>query len=400
MTRPLEGIKVLDFSEHGFVPSAAAALGDFGADVIKIERFQGDPMRTIIASGMVASKDGYDFQFELYNRNKRGIALDVETSAGREVFEKLVAWADVYLTNQLPRVRRKLRTEPADVMAINSRVVYAKGHGQGQRGADSEAGGFDAVSYWARGGVAHVLTAPDAARPTQQRPALGDGPSGMFLAGGICAGLVHALRTGKGVVVDVSLLGSAAWTLGPDLAYATLVGEQLPMADPASWNPLARQYKTSDGRWISLMMIDEQRYWPQVSQALGLTDLTGRYADQLARRQAWPKIADRIQAAIGALDHDALGARLKAAGCIFSFYATPTEVAQDPAVVDNGYLMPHPEHPDVRLAAAPAQFDDELPSARRPGPKPGEHSCEILAELGYDAADISALLDQKVVAQS
>ncbi len=173
MTRPLEGIKVLDFSEHGFVPSAAAALGDFGADVIKIERFQGDPMRTIIASGMVASKDGYDFQFELYNRNKRGIALDVETPAGREVFERLVAWADVYVTNQLPRVRRKLKTAPADVMAINPKVVYAKGHGQGQRGVDSEAGGFDAVSYWARGGVAHVLTAADATRPTQQRPGAG-----------------------------------------------------------------------------------------------------------------------------------------------------------------------------------------------------------------------------------
>ncbi len=239
-------------------------------------------------------------------------------------------------------------------------------------------------------------------RPAQRSSgqALGDGPSGMFLAGGICAGLVHALRTGKGVVVDVSLLGSAAWTLGPDLAYATLAGEQMPMADPVTWNPLSRQYKTSDGRWISLMMIDEQRYWPQASRALGLTDLTEKYADRAVRKLAWPEIADRVQAAIGALDHDALGARLKAADCIFSFFATPTEVADDPAVVDNGYLMRHPEHPDVRLAAAPAQFDDELPSARRPGPKLGEHSREILAELGYCTADIRGLLDQNVVAQS
>lgn len=198
MTRRLEGVRVLDFSEHGFVPSAAAALGDFGADVVKIERLAGDAMRRIIASGMVATKDGYDFQFELFNRNKRGIALDVEQPAGREIFEKLVRWAEVYITNQLPRVRRKLRTEPSDVFALNPSIVYARGHGQGQRGPDAEAGGFDGVSYWARGGVAHVLTDANATRPTKQRPALGDGPSGMFLAGGICAGLVHVGRTGKG----------------------------------------------------------------------------------------------------------------------------------------------------------------------------------------------------------
>src|SRR5947209_6272419 len=130
MTLPLAGIKVVDFSEHGFVPSAAAVLADWGADVVKIERLRGDAMRGIIASGMVASVHGYDFLWELVNRNKRGIALDVEAPAGRAVFEKLVAHVDVYVTNQLPRVRRRLRTEPADLFAINPRLVFARGSGQ------------------------------------------------------------------------------------------------------------------------------------------------------------------------------------------------------------------------------------------------------------------------------
>ena len=108
MTLPLAGIKIVDFSEHGFVPSGAAALGDWGADVVKIERLDGDPMRSVIANGLSPAADGVDYLFEMANRNKRGIALDVTTPAGREVFERLVKWADVYITNQLPRVRRKL----------------------------------------------------------------------------------------------------------------------------------------------------------------------------------------------------------------------------------------------------------------------------------------------------
>ena len=176
MTLPLAGIKVLDFSEHGFVPSAAAALADWGADVVKIERLEGDPMRSVIRNGLSPDAEGVDYLFEMANRNKRGIALDVTTAEGRSVFERLVKWADVYITNQLPRVRRKLRTEPADLFALNAKLVFAKGHGQGQRGPDAEAGGFDSVSFWSRGGVGHMLTAPDAEKLVGQRPALGDVP--------------------------------------------------------------------------------------------------------------------------------------------------------------------------------------------------------------------------------
>src|SRR3974390_1147808 len=228
MTLPLTGIKVLDFSGHGLVRWAAAAVGDWGADVVKIERPDGDPMRQIIANGLVADADGYDYLFQLVNRNKRGVSVDVLPPAGREVFERLVRWADVYITNQLPRVRRKLRTEPSDLFALNQRLVFAKGHGQGQRGVDAEAGGFDSVSFWSRGGVAHLLTEPTADTPVGQRPAQGDVPTGMFLAGGVCAALVHAQRTGQGVVVDTSLLSGAVWTLGPDLAYASLAGHEAP----------------------------------------------------------------------------------------------------------------------------------------------------------------------------
>jgi crotonobetainyl-CoA:carnitine CoA-transferase CaiB-like acyl-CoA transferase len=391
MTLPLSGIKVLEFSEHGFVPSAVAALADFGADVVKVERPEGDAMRGIIASGMVASLDGYDYLFQLVNRNKRGIAIDVQAPAGREVFERLVKWADVYVTNQLPRVRRKLSTEPADLFALNPRLVYARGHGQGQRGEDAEAGGFDAVSFWARGGMGHVLTDPSATRPAQQRPATGDIPTGMFLAGGICAALVHAIRTGKGIVVDTSLLNGATWTLGPDLAYASLTGQQLPRNDEGAQAPLTRQYRTADGRWVTLMMIDEARYWAQALRALRLDELIDAYPDAVARRAGREAIGARVNAVISGVDREVLEARLRAEGCIYSFMASPPEVLHDQAVIDNGYLMAHSDNDTLRLAAAPAQFDNELPGIRRPGPALGEHSREVLLELGYSPDDVAKL---------
>jgi len=400
MTLPLAGIKIVDFSEHGFVPSAAAALADWGADVVKIERLDGDPMRSVIRNGLSPAADGTDYLFELTNRNKRGIALDVTTPAGREVFERLVRWADVYITNQLPRVRRKLRTEPADLFALNSKLVFAKGHGQGQRGADSEAGGFDSVSFWSRGGMGHILTEPDAPRLVMQRPALGDVPSGMFLAGGICAGLVHALRTGKGVVVDTSLLNAAMWSLGPDMAYSSIMGQQMPRMNLAGGvtSPLVGVHRTKDSRWIMLSMLDEPRYWAPTCRALGLPELVDQYVDDAERRAHWPELTPRFAAQIASQTREELEPRMREEGCIFSFFASPPEVLADPAVVENGYAMADPAHPRLRLSAAPVQFDDELPAARRAAPVHGEHTAEVLTELGFGNDEIEKLFGDGVIA--
>ena len=399
MTLPLSGIKVLELSEHGFVPSAAAVLADWGADVVKIERPEGDPMRQIIRQGLVADVDGYDYLFQLVNRNKRGVALDLLTEEGRSVFERLVRWADVYITNQLPRVRRKLHTEPEDLFALNPRLVFARGHGQGQRGEGAEQGGFDSVSFWSRGGVAHMMTDPAAGKLASPRPALGDVPTGMFLAGGICAALVRAQRSGEGVLVDTSLLNGANWTLSPDLAYASMTGANPPQpsGSPGERSPLGYTYRTGDGRWVMLMMLDEGRYWAPTCRAMGLEEWIEPYADQEVRQAAWRSICDRLTEIIGGLDKTELTERLTREGCIFSFVASPAEVVVDPAVVDNGYLMAHPTHPPLRLAAAPAQFDNALPEIRRPGPDHGEHSREVLAELGYTPEEIDRLVAAKAV---
>ncbi|HEY1698163.1 MAG TPA: CoA transferase [Trebonia sp.] len=392
---PLDGVRVIDVAEHGFVPTAAAVLAEYGADVIKVERLAGDPNRNIIPSGMVATKDGIDYLAEVFNRNKRDIALDITTDTGQRVLAKLIKSADVFITNQLPQVQRKLHTTADEVMAVNPRIVYARGHGQGYRGPDAEVGSYDSVGYWSRGGLGHVLSAPDAVAPPSQRPALGDVPSGTFLAGGICAALVRAARTGRGGVVDASLLGSAIWTLGPDLAYTSLTGEQLPIDTVRS--PLTRTYRTADGYFAMLMMINEARYWDAATEALGLAEVGQRYADPVERQAAWADLEAPFAEAIGKLTRDEIAARLGERGGIFSFFARPQEVLEDPAAEANGYLMDHPGHAGMKIAAPPVQFDNQRPQLRRAGPRLGEHTEEVLAEIGYTSAEISELVSDKTV---
>jgi len=389
MTLPLAGIRIIDVSEHGFVPSAASALAEFGADVIKVERLDGDACRAIIASGMVPSKDGIDYLFEIFNRNKRGIGLDITTPEGYDVLSRLVASADVFITNQLPQVQRKLRTTAEDIQAIKPSIVYARGHGQGQRGPDAETGGFDAVSYWSRGGVGHVLASPEATSAPMQRPATGDLPSGTFLVSGICAALVRAARTGEGGIVDASLLGAAFWTLSPDIAYASLTGEQLQLDTVRS--PLTRTYKTSDGYFVMLMMINEDRYWTTATEALGMSAIGEKYADPVARRAAWEQLPADFAAAIAGFSRAEIQQRLSERQCIFSFFSTPLELLGDRAAEANGYLMDHPRVEGLKIAAAPVQFDNQFPTITRAAPRLGEHSAEILAEIGYSTDEVDAL---------
>ena len=193
----LDGVTVVELAEHGFVPSCGAILADWGADVVKIERPTGDPLRAVMQQGFVADTGDFNFLFELYNRNKRGITLDLRVDEGRAAFDRLIEHADVFITNFLPSARDKLHVTPDDLWKVNPRLVYAKGHGQGQRGPDADLGGFDAISFWSRGGVGHILTAPDAPL-VMPRGAFGDAPSGAMLAGGVAAALFAARAHGQG----------------------------------------------------------------------------------------------------------------------------------------------------------------------------------------------------------
>ena len=277
--------------------------------------------------------------------------------------------------------------------AANPRLVYARGHGQGQRGPDADQGGFDSVSYWSRGGIGHMLTPPGGPF-IMQRGAMGDAPSGAFLAGGIGAALFKRERTGKGVLVDVALLGAAVWTLAVDLVPTSILGR-----DPDKFgatvlsSPLVGPYATADGRWIVLNMLDPERHWAPACRALGLDALIEHpdYATTAARAKNRVALREIFVASIVQQTLADLKTALSAEDTVFSALAAPTEVLADPQVEANDYLPRHPEHDRARLAAGPVQFDMQTTVVRRRAPTVGEHTDEVLAEVGFTAAEIAAL---------
>jgi len=404
VTDVLAGVRVLEVAEQGFVPSGAAVLADWGADVVKVERREGDGLRAVMKQGLVANTGDFDFLVEQVNRGKRNVCLDLKHPDSRSVLEKLVAWADVFITNQLPQVRRKLHIEPADLFAINPRLIYARGHGQGTKGPDAEAGGYDAVSFWSRAGVGHMLSG--AAGVVMQRPAQGDIPSGMFLAGGIAAALYARERDGRGRTVDVALLAGGVWTLAPDLVAASVLGADPPKLggtgarSPGMAMALVGTYLTSDARVLQLSMLATDKYWGAACEALELSDLAADpvLASDAGRATRMAEIRGRMTDAIAAKPLAHWNARLRAAGCIFSWFATPSEVQSDPQVIANGYLPRHPTHPTARLAASPVQFDETPIEIRSRAPGKGEHTDEVLESIGIDAAARAVLREKGVIA--
>lgn len=397
MTQVLAGVKVLEVAEHGFVPSGAAALADWGADVVKLERPEGDALRAIMAQGLVVDCGDFDFLVEQMNRNKRNVCLDLKHPDARPVFEKLVAWADVFITNQLPQVRRKLRFEPDDLFAINPRLVYARGHGQGARGPDAEAGGFDAVSFWSRAGIGHMMSAESI---VMQRAAMGDGPSGMYLAGGVAAALYARERSGRGVIVDVSLLAGGVWTLAPDLVATSVLGEEPPKhrASAGSSMPLVGSFFTADERVLTLTMLATEKYWEPALEALEARELLAEFADADARRRGAAEIRARLEKQIASKPLAHWLERLAERGCIHAKFASPTEVLADPQVEANGYAPRHPTHPRARLASSPVQFDEQPIAVRRPAPDRGQHTDELLEALGVGAKQRAALREAGAIA--
>ena len=324
------------------------------------------------------------------------VALDLTNAEGRAALDRLVSWADVFVTSFRPQARRKLRLEPEDLWAVNPTLVYARGHGHGVRGPNAEEGGFDAVSYFARSGLNYMLS-PTEGLPVGQRGAMGDGPSGLSLAGGIAAALYRAARTGQPMVVDVALLAFGMFQLSSDLASASADGADPPRRSGggmASPNPLTGTYVTADGRHIQPVMLDVGRFWGQMCRALGLPEMADdpAYADASAIMERSGEIRQTFAEAFASMTAAEAEAALNAEGCIYSKVATPTEALADPQAVANGYTQPHPDHPTARLVSSPVQFD-ESPGrlARTPTTTVGGDTDDVLAEVGFTAQEIDAL---------
>jgi crotonobetainyl-CoA:carnitine CoA-transferase CaiB-like acyl-CoA transferase len=401
MTAVLAGIRVIEVAEWGFVPSAATVLGDWGAEVVKIEHPRtGDPIRGLITAGIVPGAAGRNFFVEHLSRNKRSVGIDLAKPDGRALLDKLVARADVFLTSFLDDARERLRITWDDLRAVNPRLIYARGCGQGRRGPDARKGGYDGVSFWARGGIADRLSTPGEP-PIQQRPAFGDFIGGMAIAGGIAAALFHRERTGQGIEVDVSLLGTAIWVLAPDITAALLYGNMLPSAGEMrgmSPNPLVGTYRCADGKAIVLMMLQAERFWPHFAETIGRRDLLERWPTAEARQTHREAIAAELAAHFAARPRAEWEALLRPSDCIWGPLQTPLDLPDDPQVAANGYLPASPTADGpVRVCASPVQFGGELPAVRTPAEEVGAETEVVLQEIGCTWEEIARLKDAGVI---
>jgi crotonobetainyl-CoA:carnitine CoA-transferase CaiB-like acyl-CoA transferase len=396
MGRVLEGIRVIEVAQWWFVPSGGAVLADWGADVIKIEHpVTGDPQRGLVTSGFFPPTGGVNFMMEQSNRGKRSVGLDLGNPRGREVLYKLCETADVFLTNFLPAARRKLAIDVEDIRKINPQIVYARGHGHGVRGPDVEKGGYDAASFWSRGGIAHALTPAGAARPVMQRAAFGDSAGGMTTAGGIAAALFHRERTGEPSVVDVSLLGTAMWILAPDIVLAKFTDQEMPAFDRAQApNPIVNSYKTKDGRWVFLNMLQPDRFWADFCAHIDRPDMIAdpRFESGMARFQNREACVAELDRTFAARTLDEWREKLDTALGVWAPMQTAKEVGRDRQALANGYLteIDRGDGTTFTLVASPVQFDETTPRLT-PGPDMGQHTEEVLLAHGYGWDDLAAL---------
>lgn len=397
-----EGVRVVELAQWVFVPVAGALLADWGADVIRIERLDGDPYRGLATQGIGTDSGGVNLSMAMANRGKRSVAMDLRTTAGIEVLNRLLESADVLLTSLRPGALDRLGLGADAVRERHPRLVYARGSGFGVRGPDADQPGYDSSAFWARGGVGEILTPPDRDYPISQRGAMGDRNGAMALAFAISAALLRRSRTGVGSVVDVSLLATAMWMLSSDL-LTTLSGANVPRASGRGGlvNPLVGTYRTKDDRHVQLMLLQGDRYWPAFCQVIGRRDLAddARFGDLAARRE-------NAKALMAELDLIFAERSLSAWKAVLSTFDAPwapvqsvEELVDDPQVLANGYIgeVVTEDGHHYRLPTGPVQFDCAPPELRR-APEHGEHTEAVLEELGYDWDRIGALAEEGVIA--
>lgn len=394
MQEVLSGIRVVEVAAWTFVPISGAVLSEWGADVIKIEHPEtGDPQRGLVSSGLIPGGGGVNFMFEVPNRGKRSVGLDLSTEAGRELLYRMVESADVFVTNYLPAVRERLGIDVEHIRARNPNIIYVRGSGQGSRGPEKNRGGFDGASFWARAGLAMTFKDSASEWPVDQRPAFGDVLGGLTIAGGIAAAIARRERSGTPSIVDVSLLGLGLWSLAPEVTSAKLYeGMELPNFNrDSSPNPLVGTYPTQDGRFITIVLLQSDRYWPDLCAHLDRPDLLedSRFKDGAARYQNREECIRVLREVFRSRTYSEWCQQFGTLEGVWAPLQTALEVHDDPQVVSNGYLEPiaSPDGSEFVLPANPVQFDETPPSVRR-APDHGEHTDEVLLELGLSYDEI------------
>lgn len=389
------GLKVIDCGSYIAGPAAATVMSDFGADVIKIEPLTGDPYRTRNQPPKVQSAPVNPHWF-VDSRNKRSLAIDLAAPEGLDILGKLVATADVFITNFPPNVRAKLGVTYEDLSLHNPRLIYASFTGFGEAGTEANKPGFDATAWWARTGMMDLVRAGDTP-PVRLPQGMGDHCSAMGVYSAIVTALYRRERTGLGAYVGSSLLMNGVWANACSI-QTTLCGEEVerPVQREESAMPWRNVYRCLDGKWILLSIVHNERQWTSFRQALGTSELDDPRFESVEARKA------NALALTGVLDRTFALKRssewrdlLDSRGIVFAGVASLSEVCADSQVVSAGALMPTETGP--MTVSSPFWIKGEEKVPPKPAPRLGQHTDAILAAAGLGPESIDGMRQRGII---
>lgn len=400
MAGPMDGLRVVELGMWVAAPAAGGMLADWGADVVKIEPADGDPYRWFLA--FMGADIGINPLFELDNRGKRSIALHLDTDEGGEIARRLVDQADVFVTNFRINALERFGLDYESLSARNPGLVYALVTGYGAAGPDRDRASFDFGAFWSRAGIAASITREGGDLPWQ-RPGMGDHTTALATLTGILAALHARHETGRGQLVTTSLLRTGIYFAGADANLSLrLGGMALPkIGDRTSVpNPLVGYYRDAEGRPFVLLGLQGDRHWPDFARAVGRPDLIDdeRFATLAARREHSAELVALFDAVFATATLAEWGPRFDAENVWWAPVQEIHEVVADPQVAAAGGIVEVDLHDGrTKAVATPVDFSDTAWAPGGPSPEIGEHTEEVLLELGYDWDAIAELHDKGAV---